>query len=115
MKALSDPRLTNPFPPDVAVAIAQTCGGMAHFAGTGPGGRTCRQCESWCRGAKKFRRDKVSEGGGLHPRRCRSFSRLMQGLDGAGVPHDARACRHFVEASAPPPVVAPTLARGGDA
>lgn len=64
MKVLAETRLTNPFSPDVAMSIAQSFAGMAHFAGTGPAGRTCRECDAWCRGAKKFARDKIEDGGG---------------------------------------------------
>lgn len=111
MRHLGDPRLTNPYPPGFASSVAQTYGGMANFAGTGPFGKTCRECLGWCRGAEKFVRDEIKDGGGLRPRRCLTFSRLMQGLEGAGVPHDAKACRHFTEAANPPPVEAPSITR----
>jgi hypothetical protein len=64
MKPISDPRLTNPFAPEIATSIAQSFGGMAHFAGTGPDGRTCRECDAWCKGAKKFAREEIKDGGG---------------------------------------------------
>lgn len=111
MHVLGDPRLKAAHSPDVAASIQQTYGGMAHFAGTGPDGRTCRECAGWRRNAAKFARDEIKDGGGLLPRRCRTFRKPMGGLDGAVVPHMASACRHFCEAANPPPVEPPSVTR----
>lgn len=91
-------------PPDDAVQarrLAASVPGMAHWAETGPDGRTCRECLHWGSG-KRFRREE----GQLCPRRCRQFSRLMQGAEGPGVPHGQASCRHF-SLRDPAPSIAP--------
>lgn len=74
--------------------IRMTYGGMAHFAATGPEGKTCRMCEHW-----------LSEGhaasGILKPARCDKF-RQMTGKRGEAIPHSAHACKYFVENDKPP-------------
>ena len=99
--SLQDARLTNPFDSHMAAMMADTFPSMAHWAGSGPAGMTCRQCDHW-KSDCGYKRNEV---GDLLPRRCRKFSRLSQGLHGHGVPHFAKACRHFIEQAAPPPVV----------
>ena len=64
----------------------QSYPGMAHFAGTGPGGATCNKCTSYdfdpVRDANKFERP------------CTKFKALTGKL-GKAVPGQAAACRHF--------------------
>ena len=78
--------------------------GMAHFAGTGPAGRTCRECVFWARqGGVKTSFARL--GGELLPRRCRKFRKLTMGrVVNTGVPHQAEACRHFEANQCAPPV-----------
>jgi len=74
--------------------------GMAHWGDTGPAGRTCRECLHWG-DSIRFRR----QAGELCPRRCRQFSRLMQGAQGPGVPHSQPSCRHFTPLNNPPSIL----------
>jgi hypothetical protein len=64
--------------------------GMAHFAGTGPRGRTCRECLSW-----DWRAERRLANGHLKEARCKKFSENSQGKKGRKVPDNAEACRHF--------------------
>jgi hypothetical protein len=89
------PYLTDPDPP-LSAKIRASYPGMAHFAGTGPQGQTCRACIHWtgCGDPVGY----SSKFGTPNPRRCAKFQSLMNGKRGDKVPHDARACRHFIKA-----------------
>lgn len=71
--------------------------GMAHFAGSGPEGLTCRQCEHWtgCGQESGYYAKNGKHGGVLKPRSCAKYQRLMQGEVGPGVPHETSACKYF--------------------
>jgi hypothetical protein len=69
--------------PSLDAHIRATYCGMAHWAGTGPQGETCRTCAHWTGCGK-------ADG--------------QNGAIGAAVPHDALACRHFVAAVKPPSI-----------
>lgn len=98
MVSLLAPHLTNPH----GDLIAKSVIGMAHFAGTGPAGSTCRACAYWGCG-KTFKRDEVGE---LCPRRCKKFSELLAVATCAtGVPHDTPSCRHYTPALKVPKAV----------
>jgi hypothetical protein len=64
--------------------------GMAHFAGTGPNGRTCRECSHWDQHGARNKYDTK-----LKDERCKKFSALAQGKKGQAVPADAFACKYF--------------------
>jgi hypothetical protein len=73
---------------------------MAHFALTGPAGQTCRLCQHWTGCGKEtgyFAGQKAS----LKPRCCAQYRKLMHEI-GPAVPHNAAACRHFIENPNPP-------------
>lgn len=63
--------------------------GMAHFAGTGPAGRTCRECIHWDKGNRN--------NGWLQPAPCKEFARLSKSKRRSrhAVPDDAAACKYF--------------------
>ena len=86
----------------------QTSPGMAHFSGTGPAGKTCRECAAWtgCGKEDGYFARKGRHGGIIKPRPCAQYRALMQGDVGPGVPHDSRACKYFSESKSVPPVVA---------
>lgn len=89
--------LTNPAGTEVGHQQNQTHSGQAHWAYTGPEGKTCRECRSWsC--SPIYRRD---EFGALKPRQCRKYRGLMGGVSGKGIPHDAISCKYFVAAGKP--------------
>lgn len=109
-----NPHLTKPQGEALAKHQADTVDGMAHWAGSGPEGVTCRECDHWGSPAG-FKRD--PESAELLPRRCQKFTRLMAGLDGPGVPHRIAACRHFEKRDRVPPVLgrkAPSKSDGED-
>jgi hypothetical protein len=94
----SDSKLTPVHEPALRSQIETSYCGMAHFAGTGPEGATCRQCAHWSSESGHYKRDD----GVLKPRRCRRFASLNGGSAGDGVPHFALACRHYVANPRPP-------------
>ena len=63
--------------------------GQAHIAGTGPAGKTCRECIHWS--AKHVRR---YGDGSLRNHQCH-YPILNKARN--AVPHDAPACRFFME------------------
>ncbi|RWP64141.1 hypothetical protein [Mesorhizobium sp.] len=62
--------------------LARTVPGMAHFAGTGPVGATCSECDFW----RQFGNQKKPS--------CEKF-RLITGHSGKPVPGFTPACRYF--------------------
>lgn len=72
----------------------RTYPGMAHWAGSGPQGKSCRQCVHWsCEG--------YFANGTIKPGRCVVAARLMAVMT-PKVPHYASACRYFFEDPAAP-------------
>lgn len=67
--------------------------GMAHFAATGPRGKTCREC-SFVQ-VSGYYVISGSHRGSLKPGPCHKRASLMQGVKGEAVPHEARACKYF--------------------
>lgn len=63
--------------------------GQAHYACSGPPGRTCRECVFW-----QFEK-RWSLKTGPQPAKCAKHRELMRGIWGQKVPHSAGACRHF--------------------
>jgi hypothetical protein len=85
-----------------------TFAGMAHFAGTGPELKTCRECQHWDHGGPHDYYAKRGKFGGLiKPARCRKYGALTNAA-GDKVPDDAPACKHFTDAA----VVPARFARG---
>lgn len=82
----------------------RTYPGMAHFAESGPTGKTCRECQAWtgCGGDRGYYAKKGRHGGALKPRACARYREMMMGNTGPGVPHDARACKYFEQIDAVP-------------
>jgi hypothetical protein len=68
--------------PELHDSIKETFAGMAHFAGSGPAGFRCRECEHWA----------------THhlSKPCRKFKRLT-GRKARPVPGAAAACKYFSE------------------
>lgn len=93
--------------PALETKRAQTFPGMAHFARSGPEGKTCRHCLSWtgCGGETGYYAKKGIYGGQLKPRSCVRYRTMMQDEIGPGVPHTAPACKYFSENTSPPAIV----------
>jgi hypothetical protein len=70
--------------------------GMAHFAGTGPEGKTCGECYFWANGnpSERLANRRVK------PRACAKY-RQLAGREGTPVPHHAGACRYFLPTHPP--------------
>lgn len=84
--------------------IHQTHAGMAHFAGSGPDDKTCRECEHWGHQNPPSRTSsKTLMGGELNDAICIK-AKSMMGLKTPRVPHDARACKYFTQDVNPPDV-----------
>lgn len=64
----------------------QTFSGMAHFAGTGPHGKICKQCKLWDYDPIKSPDETKA--------RCKKYKALTNKV-GNMVPRDAQACKHF--------------------
>jgi len=86
-------------------AARATFPGMAHFAGSGPRGRTCRECIFWAHQKNDYRSKNGKYGGLIKPAPCRKYQTFMRDQGGA-IPDDAAACKYFDENSAPPSRVA---------
>jgi hypothetical protein len=114
-KMLIGPHLTRGYDALTDEQARRTFAGMAHLAGTGPTGATCRTCVHW---ATRFwsggdRTDarvtdfKREVGGQLRNRCCKKFFRMMQSTLGRAIPHSAAACRHYQENVGAPPIERP--------
>ena len=68
--------------------------GMAHFAGTGPHGSTCRECIFWAHGPHDYRAKNGKYRGLIEPATCKKFQQ-MTGVMGSKIPDDALACKYF--------------------
>ncbi len=89
-------------------AIRKTFGGMAHFAGTGPEGKTCRECRFW-----NYQRDGYHAKSGKHAnmikaQRCMRYTQMSQGKAGEAVPAQAMACKYFEAADQVRPLTRPS-------
>lgn len=92
--------------PEFEAMRRRTYPGMAHFAGTGPKGTTCRQCKHWDgAGEQTGYFSKTGKNGGvIKPRSCSKHRELMRGQTGPAIPHNAASCKHYEEAAEIPPV-----------
>lgn len=81
-------------PTGIADKAAMTHEGMAHFAGTGPSGASCRHCKHWDDGKHRrlYRAAKLT--GGSAP--CGKFHELVRRRTRIPVPGNAMACKWFV-------------------
>lgn len=82
--------------------IGGTAAGMAHWAGTGPVGKTCRECE-FLYGVTAFGAERYPprDAGELRARRCHKRT-LLSGVEGEPIHPSSSACRYFVENPKPP-------------
>lgn len=72
--------------------------GMAFWAGTGPAGKTCRECKFW------ENQGWLTSCGLLKDAHCEKYTRMMNGNVGGRIPHFTVACKYF-EAEAFPPSI----------
>ncbi len=76
--------------------------GMAHFAGTGPHGKTCRECGFWAHGPHDYRSKNGKYRGLIEPATCNRYRAITMQV-GDKVPDDAAACKYFEQNPAVPP------------
>jgi len=79
----------------------QTYPGMAHFAATGPRGKTCRECIFWNHGPHDYRAKNGKYRGLIEPARCKKYQQLTT-FEGDKIPDEAAACRYFDQNETPP-------------
>ncbi len=83
-------------------AVSKTHPGMAHFAGTGPDRKSCRECSLWMPSGY-FAKSNKQHGPTLKLGGCRKYKELMK-KELKKVPHTAAACRWFDENEKPLPI-----------
>ena len=86
--------LTTGYPADLTRRIALTRPGMAHWAASGPFGRTCAACLHY--GYQQVVRDAAGNTAGAKIRKgcCAKYHELT-GIHGPAIPPRTEACRHF--------------------
>ncbi len=77
--------------------------GMAHWAGTGPKGETCRTCRRF-RTDGYFAASNSQKANQLKPGICRLYANLVKGQPPRIQPRNA-ACKHFELNTRPPALV----------
>lgn len=92
--------LTKPHDERMRGYISSTYPGMAHWCGTGPDKKSCRECVHYEFNGYYTAGSRVS-GGGLKPGRCKKFKDMM-GKWGEKFPWHVSACRLFEENPIPP-------------
>jgi hypothetical protein len=85
--------LTSPNPQQDRV-FRSSFAGMAHFADTGPAGRTCRECQFWQHTSYDYHSKAGKYHGLIKPSACAKY-KAITGRVGAPVPDDAMACKYF--------------------
>jgi hypothetical protein len=99
--------MTKSYPVRLSPAGVLTPAGMAHWAGSGPPGTTCRECCSWA-SVGKWREEGPGGSGEPLPSRCRKYKALgMTKVFGPAIPHDTPSCKHFEAAPKPQPLKRP--------
>ena len=78
----------------------QTAPGMAHWSGSGPKDKTCRECVFWQ--FERFYSQSGKHGGAPMPANCKKYTNLMNGKRGNKVPHHKLACKYFEQNEKPP-------------
>ncbi len=88
-----------PAPIDVLARISHP--GMAHFAGTGPRGSTCRECVFWAHGPHDYRAKNGKWRGLIEAATCKKYRQITM-QTGGKIPDDAAACKYFDQNATPP-------------
>ncbi len=81
-----------------------TPAGMAHWLGTGPANRTCRECKFFEWSGRYASKGGYHTTGELKPAKCQKFKLLMRQW-GPPIKHNLLACKHFEEAGSAPSAV----------
>ena len=103
-------KLTEVYDPRFRIEKGRTVPGMAHWAGGGPEGKTCRECDFytfegyWSPSSKKT-------ANGLKDGRCRKYKEMMMGKKGVKFDYRSKACKFFELNPKPPAVRDPAKTR----
>lgn len=81
---------------------ARTYPGMAHWGGSGPNEKTCRECVHFL-SPGYFEASNARTPNRLKDGRCGKYKAMMS-EEGAAFPPDASACRFFSENPSAPPL-----------
>ena len=85
---------------------ARTPPGMAHFPGTGPKGRTCRECEHYSNEGRYIAGSPTHAKGELKLGRCKKYRRMMGNrYSGLTFRHNTPSCKYFSEAENIPSII----------
>lgn len=104
-KSLYRDNQTNPYG-DKGQMYAATHPGMAAWAGSGPEGKTCRECKSFQSAGHYSVSGKHQ--GGLKPGICAEHAKYM-GKKGPAFPYYALACGKFDQSDNPPSIAVTSL------
>lgn len=90
--------------------LRKTPPGMAHWAGSGPEGKTCRECLRYSDEGRYAANAKKHPAGGLKPGRCLKFQEMRKAqreknIKGDKFPHTTPACKYFEQHPNPPVAV----------
>lgn len=80
--------------------VARTPAGMAHWAGTGPEGKTCRECSNYV--FNGYTSSKVSNGGALKKGPCQKY--VDRFGKGKNFPFETSSCKYFEQNKNPPTI-----------
>jgi hypothetical protein len=80
--------------------IRATQPGMAHWAGSGPPLKTCRECVFFENNGFYARNGKHR--GALQPGRCKKYQAMMQGRAGNKIDHWLSSCKYYKANENPP-------------
>lgn len=97
---LYDKTLTQPHDERMRSFVASTYPGMAHWCGSGPKRKSCRECDHYEFKGYYSAGSKVS-GNSLKPGRCLKYKDMM-GKWGPKFPWHVEACSFFQENPEPP-------------
>jgi hypothetical protein len=78
--------------------VRNTPSGMAYWAGSGPEGKTCREC-------RNLGKAQYSTSGMLKATKCDKYTELSY-REGKAIPYDSRACKYFIQSENPPSIMA---------
>ena len=84
--------------------IAVTPPGMAHWAGTGPDGTSCRQCLFFA--SNGYYSANSKHGDTLKPSPCKQYQKMMNRI-GPPIRYETASCKYFEPNPTPPSIKQP--------
>lgn len=105
MKTSFQRGLTDSFAPEVERGMERTPDGMAYWLGTGPKGKTCRECIFFA-SDKSYHSQSGKYGGQLKPAPCRKY-KILALRAGPKIRATLASCKYFEASDNPPPLRRP--------